>query len=181
MTRLLCGLAVAGLAVGVAWAGVESGPKAGEKVGELKAFGVVGKVEGKEADFAAERKDEPTVYLFVSAENFSRPMAKFMRTLDGQLAEIDDKAAGVAVWLTDDADKSKEYLPRAQQSLKFDKTSLAVVGDKSGPNGWGINPDAHLTVVVANKGKVAKSFAYTTVNETDVRAVLAELKKAVGK
>jgi hypothetical protein len=59
--------------------------------------------------------------------------------------------------------------------LKFDKTSLAVVGDKSGPNGWGVNPDAHLTVVVANKGKVVKSFAYTSVNESDVRSVLAEL------
>jgi hypothetical protein len=174
-------MAVAALAVGVAWADVESGPKAGEKVGELKAFGVVGKVEGKEADFATERKDDPTVYLFVGAENFSRPMARFMRTLDGKLAEIDDKAAGVAVWLTDDADKSKEFLPRAQQSLKFAKTSLAVLGDKSGPNGWGINPDAHLTVVVANKGKVVKSFAFTTVNETDVRAVLAELTKTVGK
>jgi hypothetical protein len=181
MTRILCGLAVAGLAAGVTRADVESGAKAGEKVGELKAFGVVGKVEGKEADFAAERKDEPTVYLFVSAENFSRPIARFMKTLDGKLGEIDDKAAGVAVWLTDDADKSKEYLPKAQGSLKLDRTSLAVVGDKAGPNGWGINPDAHLTVVVANKGKVAKSFAYTSVNETDVRAVLAELKKAAGK
>jgi hypothetical protein len=169
------------LVMGIAWADVESGPKAGEKIGELKAFGVVGTVEGKEADYAIERKDSPTVYMFVNAANFSRPMAKFMRTLDSKLGEINDKAAGVAVWLTDDAEKSKEYLPKAQQSLKFDKTALAVLGDKSGPNGWGINPDAHLTVVVANKGKVVKSFAYTTVNETDVRAVLAELKKAVDK
>jgi hypothetical protein len=114
MTRLLCGLAVVALATGVAWADVESGPKAGEKVGELKAFGVVGKVEGKEADFAAERNDEPTVYLFVSTEHFSRPMARFMRTLDDKLGEIDDKAVGVAVWLTDDADKSRVYLPKAQ-------------------------------------------------------------------
>ena len=181
MTRFVCGLAAVSLAVGLAWADVESGPKAGEKVGELKAFGVVGPVEGKEADYTAERKDEPTVYLFVSAENFSRPIARFMKTLDGKLADVDDKAAGVAVWLTADADKSKEYLPRMQQSLKLDKTALAVAGDTSGPNGWGINPDAHLTVVVATKGKVVKSFAYTTVNETDVRAVLAALKKAVGK
>jgi len=33
--------------------------------------------------------------------------------------------------------------------------------------------------VVANKGKVVKSFAFTTVNETDVRPVIAELKKAM--
>ncbi len=182
MTRFVCGVAAAALAVGVAAADVESGPKAGEKVGELKAFGVVGPVEGKEVDYAAERKDEPTVYLFVSAENFSRPIDRFMRTLDGKLDEAGgDKAAAVAVWLTADADESKAYLPRAQASMKFQKTALAVFGDKSGPNGWGVNPDAHLTVVVANKGKVVKSFAYTSVNETDARAVLAELKKAVGK
>mgnify|MGYP001601176707 CR=1 FL=1 len=49
-------------------ADVESGPKAGDKVAVLKAFGVVGTIEGKEADFAAERKDAPTIYLFVQAE-----------------------------------------------------------------------------------------------------------------
>jgi hypothetical protein len=181
MPRYLCGLVSAMFAGGIAWADVESGPKAGEKVSELKAFAVVGKVEGKEVDFAAERKDQPTVYLFVNAENFSRPMARFMKTIDDRLGEIDEKAAGVAVWLTDDAAKSKEFIPRMQQSLNFDKTALAVLGDRSGPNGWGINPDAFLTVVVTNKGKVTRSFAYLSVNESDVRPVLAELRKAVGK
>lgn len=168
-------------------ADVESGPKAGEKVPALKAFGVVGSVEGKEADFAAGRKDAPTVYLFVAAEDGGipvggRPLARFMKTLDAEVGKTDG-AAAVAVWLGDNAaDKHKEYLPRFQMSMKLEHTSLAAFdGDKSGPNGWGINPDAHLTVVVAAKGRVAKSFAYTTVNETDVRTVAAELKKAAGK
>ncbi|HJZ55862.1 MAG TPA: hypothetical protein VKE74_12915 [Gemmataceae bacterium] len=168
-------------------ADVESGPKPGEKVAALKAFGVAGPVENKEADFAAERKDAPTVYLFVQAEEGGlpvggRPLARFMKTLDGELAKADGPAA-VAVWLGEKAiDKHKDYLPRFQMSLKLEKTQLAAFdGEKSGPNGWGINPDAHLTVVVAHKGKVVKSFAYTTVNETDVRAVMAELKKATGK
>ena len=42
-------------------ADVESGPKAGEKIPALKAFGVVGSVEGKEADFAGARKELPTI------------------------------------------------------------------------------------------------------------------------
>ena len=85
------------------------------------------------------------------------------------------------MWLGDKAfDKHKEYLPKINMSLKFEKTSLtAFDGEKSGPKDWGINPDAHLTVVVVNKGKVVKSFAFTTVNETDVRPVMAELKKAM--
>jgi len=172
------------LLVPAARADVESGPKAGEKVPALKAFGVVGTVESKEAEFAADRKDDPTVYLFVQTEHWSRPMARFMKTLDGEIGKADEKAAAVAVWVGEKAalEKNKEYLPRAQTSLRFERTSLAAFdGEKGGPEGWAINPDAHLTVVVAHKGKVVKSFALTSVNETDVRPVLAELKKAVGK
>lgn len=163
----------------------EGGPKAGEKVPALKAFGVVGSAEGKEADFAAERKDAPTVYLFVKAEEGGipvggRPLARFMKELDGKIGDASDKAAVVAVWLGEKAfDKHKEYLPRFQMSMKLEKTSLAAFdGDAGGPNGWAVNADSHLTVVVANKAKVVKSFALTSVNETDVKPVLEALKKA---
>jgi hypothetical protein len=179
-----------GLVLGVgsgAFADTESGPKAGEKVVKLKAFGAVGAVEQKEADFAAERKDAPTVYVFVAAEEGGipvggRPAARFMKKLDEEVGKIDG-AAVVAVWLGDKAfDKHKGYLTRIAMSLSFGKTQLAAFdGDRGGPEGWAINPDAHLTVVVANKGKVVKSFALASVNETDVRPVLAELKKAADK
>jgi hypothetical protein len=166
----------------------ESGPKAGEKVSELKAFGVVGSVEGKEVDFTKERKEAPTIYVFVNAAEGGipvggRPAARFLKELDKTIGDTSDAATVVAVWLGDKAfDKHKEYLPRIQMSLKFEKTSLTVFdGNKSGPNNWGINSDVHLTVIVVNKGKVAKSFAFTSVNETDVKPVLEELKKAVKK
>ena len=187
MRTVLALVGVGLLAATAARADVESGPKAGEKIPALKAFGVVGSVENKEADFAAERKDAPTVYIFVAAEAGGipvggRPAARFMKTLDGQVAKTDGVAV-VAVWLGDKAfDKHKEYLPRINMSLNFEKTQLAAFdGERSGPDGWGINPDAHLTVVVAHKGKVVKSFALTSVNETDVRPVLAELKKVTDK
>jgi hypothetical protein len=169
----------------VARADIESGPKAGDAAPALKAFGVVGAVEGKEADLAADRKDLPTVYLFVAAEEGGlpkggRPLGRFMKTLDGEVTKAADKAAVVAVWLGDKAfDKHKEYLPRINTSLKFENTSLAAFdGEKSGPKDWAVNPDAHLTAVVVHKGKVVKSFPFQSVNETDVRAVLGELKKA---
>jgi hypothetical protein len=163
----------------------DSGPKAGEKVAKLQAYGVVGTVEKKEADFAAERKDAPTIYLFVAAEEGGipvggRPAARFMKKLDDEVGKLDGVAI-VAIWLGDKAfDKHKDYLPRIAMSLKFSRTQLAAFdGQKSGPDGWGINGDTHLTAVVVNKGKVAKSFAFTSVNETDVRAVIAELKKSM--
>jgi hypothetical protein len=188
--KALCLAASIGLILAFAPAAigdVESGPKAGEKVPKLKAFGVVGPVEKKEADFAAERKDAPTVYLFVAAQEGGipvggRPAARFMKKLDEEIGKVDG-AAVVAVWLGDKAfEKHKEYLPRIAMSLSFEKTQLAAFdGDQAGPDGWGINADAHVTAVVVNKGKVVKSFAFVSVNETDVRPVLAELKKAAGK
>jgi hypothetical protein len=166
-------------------ADVESGPKSGEKVPALKAFGVIGTVEGKEADFAADRKELPTIYIFVAAEEKGvpvggRPAARFMKGLDTEITKTVDKAAIVAVWVGDKAfEAHKEYLPRFNKSMQLEHTSLAAFdGEKSGPKDWGINPDAHLTVVLVHKGKVVKSIAFESVNETDVRPVLADLKKA---
>jgi hypothetical protein len=162
---------------------LESGPRPGEVVPALKATAVIGGEEGKESDFAKDRGAEPTVYLFVASDKFSRPMFRFMKTLDEKLAESGgDKAKAVGVWVGDDVEKDKAFLERARGSLKFEQATLTVfTGGKAGPDGWALNPDAHLTVVVAGKGTVSKSFAFDTVNETDARKVLAELKKVAGK
>jgi hypothetical protein len=161
------------------FADVESGPKAGEAIGELKVFAILGPIEKKEVDYAKERKDEPTVYIFVQAEKFDRPAFRFIKTLDSKLGDV-DKAKAVAIWLGDDTDANKAFIERAKNSLAFDNTAVTVFpGEKSGPNGWGINTDAHLTVIIAKDGKVVKSFAYETVNETDVKSVEESLKKAV--
>ncbi|MDY3561284.1 hypothetical protein R5W23_002561 [Gemmata sp. JC673] len=184
MKALFAVCAVFTLAVGAR--AEESGPKAGETAPALKAFGVAGKVEGKEADLVADRKGEPTVYVFVRAEESGvpvggRPVARFLKELDNKIGDTAEKAEVVAVWLGEKAfDKHKEYLPRINMSLKFAKTSLAAFdGEKGGPNNWNVNPDVHLTVVLVTKGKVAKSFAFTSVNETDVKPVLEELAKAL--
>ncbi len=64
----------------------------------------------------------------------------------------------VVVWLTTDVTKTKEYLPVAQKSFQLQGTALTCfTGEGTGPKGWGINADAHLTAVVASGGKVAKA------------------------
>jgi hypothetical protein len=163
-------------------ADVKSGPAAGAEVPALRVYVVTGEVKEKEVDVAAERKDKPTIYLFVQAENWSRPMARFLKKLDDEITNVSDEARIVAVWLTEKPDDSKEYLPKAQMSLQFKNTTLAVfTGEKIGPKGWDVNVDAHLTAVVACKSKGAGSFGFMSVNETDVPTVRDELKKALGK
>ena len=107
------------------------------------------------------------------------PVARFLKGLDGAVKKDSEDAYVVAVWLTDDADKTKEFLPKVQESVRYEVTALTLfAGAKEGPKGWNINADAHLTAVVANKGKVAATFGYRSLNETDVPAVKEALEKA---
>jgi hypothetical protein len=105
-------------------------------------------------------------------------MARFLKQLDEAAPKEGEDVYVVAVWLTEDAAKTKEYLPIAQKSLSLHNTALTCFPGEVGPKDWGINVDAHLTAVVAAGGKVAKAFGYRSINETDVPAVREALRKA---
>lgn len=153
---------------------VTSGPKVGDKLEGFKADAIIGSMEGKEVDYLAERKGELTVFLFISQANFGRPTYRFLKSLD---AELPENSAGVAIWLNDNKQDAKDYLTRAAKSLDFGKISCGAFGDAAGPKGWGINTDAHLTVVVAHEGKATAVFSYKVVNETDAKQVAEAIKK----
>lgn len=160
---------------------VVSGPDKGAAVPALKVDDLTGAHKDKAVDYAAERKDKPTVYLLVRADAFGRPMNRFMKGLDDAVKKDFEEAYVVAVWLTDDATKTKELLPRVQQSVGYAATALTCFDGKDGPKGWNANADATLTAVVASKGKVAATFGYNSVNETDVRAMRAALQNVYEK
>lgn len=169
-------LTVASLASGQ---DMQSGPEKGKPVPTLKVFDATGANEGKEVDYATERKGRPTVYAFVRADRWDRPMARFLRKLDDEVQKKDGYI--VAVWLTEDVAKTKTYLPVAQRSLQLNATALTCYPRaKETPNDWRINSDAHLTVVVA-AGKVTANFGYQSVNETDVPAVMKAFEKVATK
>ncbi|MEZ6058491.1 MAG: hypothetical protein R3C01_17455 [Planctomycetaceae bacterium] len=158
-------------------ADVESGPAAGSTVKELKVYAVTGEAAGKEINATEARGEKPTLFLFIPADKWGRPTARLMRELDGKVKETAEGGAVVAVWLTSDVDATKEYLPKAQQSLKLENTALTVdATNPTGPGDWGINTDADVTVVVTLGGKVTKSFGYSSPNETLAKEVLATLK-----
>lgn len=173
-------LGVSALTPSVGRAQSASGPKEGTEVGPLKVFAATGDSAGQSVDFVAEQGDRPRVYLFIQAEHWNRPMARFVRTLDQESTkgiEGTDGAKTVAVWLTDDVDKAKDYLPIAQQSLQFERTDLAVFeGDRFGPRDWSVDGEVHLTAVVVRRGKVVFSAGYVGPNETSVPDVVKALK-----
>jgi hypothetical protein len=166
------------LATMALYAQTNSGPAGGSKLPPLTVAAVTGDAAGEEVEFVARRGGKPTIYLFIQADKWDRPVARFVKTLDQELAGSRPDVAVVAVWLTDNVETSKEYLPRAQQSINLAQTSLCVYpGDKNGPAAWSIDPRLHLTAIVANNDHVIASFGYRSLNETNVPEVLAKLPK----
>jgi hypothetical protein len=164
------------LLVAVVVTAADSGPAAGTPLPPLRAYAVTGDVQNQEVNFVERRQGKPTLYCFVPADQWSRPTARLLKELDNRLGTISD-AALVAVWVTADPVASKDYLPRAQQSLQLGRTALAVSEEgSSGPAEWGINTEVDLTIVAAREGRVLKSFALQSPNDTLAEEVLAALK-----
>jgi hypothetical protein len=109
-------------------------------------------------------------------------MARFLKSLEDPVKKANADTTIVAVWLTEDVAGMKTQLPRVQESLKFESTTLAVYEKgKDGPNDWAVNSDAHLTLAIAKDGKIAKTFGFVSVNDTLVPDVEAALKAALNK
>lgn len=159
---------------------VDSGPAPGSKLPALKVQVLSGPLEKKEVDYVAERKDKTTIYVFVQQEKWSRPQHKFLFTLGEAIDKNFKDVQVVAVWLTEDKDKTREYLPKIAEYYKA--TALAYYpGDKTGPKGWDLNLDADVTVIVGHQQKVAARFGYQSINDTGVREITQALKKATQK
>jgi hypothetical protein len=153
----------------------------------FKVFAATGDQAQKEIDAVASRKDKATVYVFLAADQWARPVARYVKKLDEALnagkgnskdPEANADLRILVVWLSDDPIKGKEYLPKAQMSLQLTRTDWTVFdGPKAGPNGWNIDIASTLTTVLVRRGKEIGRFTYKSVNETDVDEALQALTK----
>jgi hypothetical protein len=174
MVRSLALAVLANLAiVAIVRADVMSGPAVGTEVTELTVYGVTGDVQNEDVDFVAHREGKPTLYCFVPHAKWTRQAARLLKALDGRITEVGDDAAVVVVWLTENPEETKEYVPRAQQSLQFENTSMAVcTDDPLGPIEWAVNLDAEVTAIVTVDGEVKKTFGFVSANDTVADDVL---------
>ncbi|MBA4016628.1 MAG: hypothetical protein C0483_05520 [Pirellula sp.] len=132
----------------------------------LQADGSYAQIDAAQAAAA-----KPVVYLLIPSARWDRPVARFLKTLDEKLSGYSATAEIRAIWLSAEVDATKEYLPRVQQSLQLQKSSLGVFADAEGPEGWQPGNDVQLVAIVGYRGKIAARFAFGSVNETDVQQV----------
>lgn len=171
LPRFVC-LAAIVVAGSTARADVQSGPLAGPPPSPLKVFVAAGDPSGKEIDLVATRASQPTIIAFVPQEKWSRPVARFLKSIDTGLKDVDGGRL-CAVWLSPDHAATRDYLPKAQAAVMFERTDLTdFTGDVGGPPEWGINGEADVTVVALRDGKVVQTWGFVSVNETVAKEVL---------
>ena len=179
MNRITCrfvgSLAITGLLLLMSGTGHADEPSR-QAVSKLESVVCVGDQVGEKAELAQARGKNPTIYFFIQAEHWDRPIARLLRELDIKVKDGISDGRIVAVWLSNnEVDRFKEHLPRVQQSLKLAMTTYAVwPGDPFGPAAWNINRDDHVTIVTARDGKIIGRHAYKSTNEGDAAKILAD-------
>jgi hypothetical protein len=155
-----------------------SGPPVGDKLGDFKSHAFSGPDAGKEFKLHDKNKASPTLVIFV--HKITRPALQFLRPVDKYAAE-NEKLAGHIVWLSEDKDKTEEFLKRAEKSLNLQTPISICLEGKDGPATYGLNDKVTLTVLVAKEGKVVANFALVDPNANDSAKVIAALAKVLGK
>jgi hypothetical protein len=157
---------------------IDSGPAKGKTVPELKVYAVSGPIQAETVDYAAQRKGKATIYVVITANKFSRPMHGFLQALEKAVDKEIKDGLVVAVWLTDDVQKTRDYLP--QITKYYASAALSCFpGEKTGPKDWFINEQADATVILAHQGKVVGRFGYGSINDAVAHDLVTALRKAL--
>ena len=188
MKKLFACLAVVALScVSVSAEELKSGLAAGEGIG---AFQVV-KVAGAEGDGLAENGDQlcyrckygPRPQVMVFTRKTDGEVANLTKELNSAVAANSEKKLAAFVNVLN-ADKGAAEKGAADLAAHADVKNVPVVvpvESENGPANYGLNPDAEVTVIIANKSKVVASmgFAAGKLDAAAVSEVLKQVKSSI--
>jgi hypothetical protein len=180
-------LAVAAFGASVAAAGdVKSGLETGAKIPPF----IVTKCAGADADnvqvgaelcYRCKYGSRPQVMVF--ARKTDGAVAALAKELNSAVGDNESKQLSAFInVLGTDKDAAEKSAKALADTAKTDKVPVVVpVESENGPANYGINPDAEVTVIVANKGVVVASqgFAAGKFDKAAVASVLDEVKSTL--
>ncbi len=185
--RTLMSLALVAVvaAAAVANAGeIKSGLQPGKSIG---AFYVT-KAAGAEDDgvklgdnlcYRCKYGSKPQVMVFTRSS--SADVAKLVSGIDAAIKKHSDKdlSAFVSLLGTDKKSLSADAEKFAKAS-KAKSVPVVVPNEfENGPENYGINPKAEVTVILAGNGTVRANHAFASAKDVNVKAVLADVAKII--
>lgn len=162
--------------------GLKSGPQCGDGIGAFYVTKIAGAAEdgvdeGQNLCYRCKNGQRPQVMVFTRSTN--KKVAELVQKLDKAIAENESSELRVFVNLLGE---DKEEL--SAQAKKFASKSKAknvpfVVPNEfeNGPENYGINAKADITITLASDSNVKATHAVTKAKDLDVDTVLADLAK----
>jgi hypothetical protein len=166
---------------------LESGPQPGKEIpGPFHPYNVTGPRAGKPHCLVCDYGLDPGVAIFARTvpTKPDAPLADLIKKLDDLIAKRPDVRLGAFVVFLNDAKETErealiKSLEKLSAALKLQHVVLSI-GPAAGPEGYDIDKDAEVTVLVYQKLEVKANFAFprgTPLTAKDADTIAAEVQK----
>ncbi|MFQ5732928.1 MAG: hypothetical protein ACE5KM_13390 [Planctomycetaceae bacterium] len=156
-----------------------SGPQPGERLTPFQVVQVTGPQSAKTVTLAGPKTKGPTMMVFL--HKLTEPAIGLMITLEWY-AHKQKGLTSHFIMLTKDKSKTEAQAKRWWRRPFFARSPMCISPDgEEGPGKYGLNRNAHMTVLIAKDNTVVDNFALLGPNNTDAPKVLAALAKMLGK
>jgi len=164
---------------------IKSGPQPGDKIGAFDVVKCAGAADdgvdvGNKLCYRCRYGSKPMVMVF--ARKSDESLASLIKQLDSVVAQNSDKQLKAFVNLVGESRDAAETAAKTFGAKNSFANVPIVVPEESenGPDNYGINPKAEVTVIVASGGKVTASHAYAgTPDSAQVQEILSDVTKAL--
>ena len=181
---LAVAVAVLSLASWSVAADVKSGLKVGEDVGPFD----VTKLAGAESDgvkvgqqlcYRCKNSARPQVMIFTRSSD--EKVVAFVKKIDAALEKNSDKQLRAFVnYLGESKDSAADAAKKLASTTKATNVPFVVPNEfENGPEDYGLNSKAEVTILVAKDGKVTANHAFAKASELDAEKILKDVEKTV--
>lgn len=170
LSMVMCG--------GIAFAGVKSGLKEGERVGAYHVRDVTGPSAGESLCYRCQYGQNPVVNIF--ARTLDENTVALIKQVDEKVGENKDKnLKGFVTILTDDTEKAEAELKKIAKEQGIKNIPLTVFEGQAGPENYKISKSADITVMMWNNSHVKVNHAYEKgqMCEECVKNIVADIPK----
>lgn len=161
---------------------LKSGPQTGDQLGAFyvtKCAGAEddGVAEGKNLCYRCKNGAKPQVVIFT--RSIDPKLVDFVKQLDKAITKnSDSKLTGFVNVLGEDKDEATDAARKLAKTSKTSKVPFVVPNEsENGPDNYGINPKAEVTIILASELGVKANYAVADVKDLKTKEIIADLKK----
>ena len=163
---------------------IKSGLKVGEGIGPFDVTKLAGAEKdgvsvGKQLCYRCKNGSRPQVMIFTRSSD--EKVVSFVKQLDAALAKNSDKQLTAFVnYLGESKDAAADAAKKLCSTAKVELVPFVVPNEfENGPEDYGINAKADVTILIAKEGKVTANHAFAKAKDLDASSVLKDIEKSV--